>query len=121
MASVAFFIADAASGPLVVTPPGIDANDLNLAQIVTFSVLGGLVGVGLAVLCTRFARPARTFLIICMVSLMLYGITPFPTSEATSTAIWLNVIHIAAALPIVGLLTLWIANTTNISTPNAAT
>jgi len=38
------------------------------------------------------------------VALVMYGTVPFTAAEETTTAVWLNVMHVLAALPIVGLL-----------------
>ena len=47
--------------------------------------------------------PTRiTFVVICVVGLVLYGIVPFTAAEETATAVWLNLMHLAVALPIVG-------------------
>ena len=37
-------------------------------------------------------------------ALVMYGTVPFTAAEETTTAVWLNVMHVLAALPIVGLL-----------------
>lgn len=102
---VVFLIADAASGPLRVTPPGGDAvEDLAIGQAIVATLVGGVVGTGLAALLRRFGRSATAFLAVCVVGLALYAIAPFTAAEETATAIWLNVMHLAAAVPIVGLL-----------------
>ena len=42
------------------------------------------------------------FLAVSLLGLTLYGILAFVRAEETYTAIWLNAMHIAAAVPIVG-------------------
>lgn len=102
---IVMFIADAASGPLLVTPPGGDApEEVPIGGAAIFTVLGGLVGTALAIALLRVATPRRIFLIVCVAGLVLYGIMPFTAAEEVSTAIWLNVMHVAAAVPIVGML-----------------
>jgi uncharacterized membrane protein len=114
MVAVVYFIADAVSGPLTVTPPGGDGvEEVPISAAVTFTVLGGLVGVVLALLSTRLKRSVNVFTGICLVSLVLYGIAPFGAAESTSTAIWLNVMHLAAAIPIVGMLRQWLIGVVN--------
>lgn len=102
---VVYLIADAASGPLLVTQPGSDAADeVTLGAVLTFTVLGGVVGLGLALVVHRRRWSPSTFVAVCVAALVLYGIMPFVAAEQTSTAIWLNAMHLAAAVPIVGLL-----------------
>jgi len=102
---VTYLVADAASGPLLVTQPGSDSPEaVPLAFALVFTLIGGAIGIGLAYVVNRFARPRITFVAVSLVALVLYGIMPFTAAEATSTAIWLNAMHVAAALPIVGLL-----------------
>ena len=100
---VGFLVADAGSGPLTVSMPGNDSVErITIAQVVMFTVLGGAAGIGLALAARRLSRPRATFVAVCAAALLLYGITPFAAAESTSTAIWLNVLHVAAAVPIVG-------------------
>ena len=71
-----------------------------------FTVLGGVIGLGFALLAKRFLdNPVPAFLGICIVGLIVFGIFPFTAAEETATAIWLNVMHVMAAIPIVGSLT----------------
>jgi hypothetical protein len=100
---VGYFAADAMSGPLLVTPPGGDSvAEVTIGQALMFTVLGGGVGIGLALGAQRLGRPQASFVAVCVVALVLYGIMPFAAAEETSTAIWLNILHLAAAVPIVG-------------------
>ena len=102
---VTYLIADAASGPLLVTQPGSDTpEEVPVGAVLVFTVLGGAIGTGLALVANRFRRPRTTFVTAAGVALLLYGIMPFTAAEATSTAIWLNAMHLAAAVPIIGLL-----------------
>lgn len=102
---VTYLIADAASGPLLVTQPGSDTPEqVLMAQALLFTVIGGAAGIGLAFVVKRLGRTRTTFVAIAGVALVLYGIVAFTAAEQTSTAIWLNAMHLAAALPIVGLL-----------------
>lgn len=102
---VSFLIADAVSGPLLVTQPGSDTPDeVPLAAAMIFTALGGGVGIGLSLIAKRLRRPRSIFAAVAITALVLYGIVPFTAAEETSTAIWLNVMHVAAAVPIIGLL-----------------
>lgn len=106
---VVYLIADAASGPLLTTQPGADsAQEVPLAGAIAFTVIGGLVGAGIAYLSARTSRPVEIFVGICVVGLVLYGLLALTAAEETATGIWLNVMHIAAAIPIVGLLARWL-------------
>ncbi len=104
--AIAFFIGDAVSGPLMVTPPGGDApEELVLAPAVFSTVIGGIVGLGLATLFKRVVgNPVPAFVGFCIVALIAYGAFSFTAAEEFATGVWLNVFHIAAALPIVGAL-----------------
>ena len=105
LVAVAHVAADAMSGPLLVTPPGGDAvEEVTIGLALMTTVVGGVVGIGLALVAQRFGRPKATFVAVCVVALVLYGAMPFTAAEETTTAVWLNVMHVAAALPIVGLL-----------------
>lgn len=105
--AITLLIADAVSGPLLVTAAGTDvAEEAPLAGAIMFTVLGGVIGLGIAALAKRFlGNPVPAFLGICIVGLIVFGIFPFTAAEETATAIWLNVMHVVAAIPIVGLLT----------------
>ena len=100
-----YLLADAASGPLLVTQPGSDTPEaVPLGLALVFTVLGGGFGIGLAFVVNRLGRSRTTFVAIAVAALALYGTMPFTAAEETSTAIWLNVMHVAAAVPIIGLL-----------------
>lgn len=104
---ITFFIADAASGPMLVTAAGSDvAEEAPMVGAIMFTVLGGVIGLAIAALTKRFlGNPVPAFLGICLVGLIVFGIFPFTAAEETATAIWLNVMHVVAAIPIVGMLT----------------
>ena len=110
LGATVFFIASATTDNLLVTPPGGDeAQDVAFADIIVFTLLGGLVGAALAGGVTRFAaRPQLTFSVICIVGLLAYGIMPFVAAEEAAAAFWLNAMHVAAAVPIVGGLARWL-------------
>ncbi len=75
------------------------------------TVAGGIIGMALASLARRFTpRPQIAFVSVCILGLIGYGILAFIRADQNSTAIWLNVMHIAAAIPIVGALTYLLAN-----------
>lgn len=108
---ITFFIADLISGPLMATQPGADGpQDVPLGGAVFGTVIGGLVGTVLAVVIARLKGAVPIFLLVCLVGLVLYGWFALSAAETQSTGIWLNVMHIAAAVPIVGQLTRWISS-----------
>jgi len=81
------------------------AKQLEVFPAIAATVASGVVGAGLARLTPRFAQPARTFVGLCLAGLVIYGYLTVARSDNNSTVIWLNVMHVAAAVPIVGLLT----------------
>ncbi len=100
-------IADAISGPLMVTSPGADApEELALSAALFGTVAGGIAGLVLAALCGRLlgAKATTAFLAICLVGLVAYGAFSFSATEEIATGAWLNAMHVVAAIPIVGLL-----------------
>ena len=102
---IVYLVADAVSGPLLVTQPSSDEiTEIALGAVVAFTVLGGAVGLGLALVVNRRGWPPSTFIAVCIAALALYAIVPFTAAEQTSTAIWLNAMHLAAAAPIISLL-----------------
>ena len=102
---IVYVVADAVSGPLLVTQPSSDEiTEIALGAVVAFTVLGGAVGLGLALVVNRRGWPPSTFIAVCIAALALYAIVPFTAAEQTSTAIWLNAMHLAAAAPIISLL-----------------
>ena len=102
LACAAYLVANAGSGPLVVTEVG----EIALSNVVGFTVLGGTVGATLAYLAGRFARrPRLTFLAVTIIALAGYAVVPFTAAESTQTAVWLNVFHVVVAIPVIGMLT----------------
>lgn len=102
LVSAAYLLANAVSGPLVVT----DVGEVALSHVVGFTVLGATVGATLAYLAERFARrPRLTFLTVTIIALAGYAVVPFTAAESTQTAIWLNVFHLVVAIPVIGMLT----------------
>lgn len=102
--AIVYGIAQAFDADLRVTAMGADsAEEVPLATALLMTAIGGVVGLALAALARRFTRrPALVFLGVCLVLLVLDGINPFVASERVSTGVWLNLMHLAAAVPIVG-------------------
>ncbi len=107
---ITFFIADVVSGPLLASQPGADGpQEVPLGGAVVGTVIAGVVAIVLAYITSRMKRSTAIFLLICVVGLVLYGLFAWSAADSQSTGIWLNVMHIAAAVPIVGQLTRWVS------------
>ncbi len=102
--TVMFFVASAATDNLLVTPPGGDApEEVVLGSALFAAAAGGVVGTVLAWAMSRFApRPRNAFVTVSVIGLALYGIVPFTAAEETATAVWLNLMHLGVAIPVVG-------------------
>jgi len=108
---VVYLVATWAGDNLIVAPEfgGGDAKELTIGIAVAATAAGGILGAFLARIARRFtSTPRTTFAVAVTVGLILYGILAFLRAEATSTAIWLNLMHIAAATPIAGALIVWL-------------
>lgn len=105
---VVYFIADAASGPLMATGPDGEMAEVPVAGAMIATIIGGLVGVLIAFLVRNLSRAVEIFVGICIVALVLYGVFAIAQADSLATGVWLNVMHIAAAVPIVGLLARWL-------------
>jgi hypothetical protein len=105
---VTFFIADAVSGPLMATDPAGAVTEVPLPGAIIGTVIGGIVGALLALGVRNLDRSVEAFLGVCLIGLVLYGIYAFVQAEGFAAGLWLNVMHIAAAVPIVGILTRWL-------------
>lgn len=104
---VTALVADAISGPLLVTSPGAEGPEaLALGAAIAGTVAGGIAGLILAAIIGRFfaAKASTVFIGICVAGLVAYGAFSFSAAEQFSTGLWLNVMHVVAAIPIVGLL-----------------
>lgn len=102
LVAAAYLLANRVAGPLVVT----DAGEITLANVLGFTILGGTVGAVFAYVTGRFARrPQLTFLALTLIALAGYAVVPFTASESAETAIWLNILHVVVAIPVIGMLT----------------
>ena len=106
---ITFFIADLISGPLMATQPGADAaEEVPVAGAAIGTIFGGLVGMVLAFAASRIAWSTVVFVGVCLVALVLYGLFAWSAADTQSTGVWLNVMHLAAAVPIMGQLIRWL-------------
>ncbi len=71
------------------------------SQVFGMTILGATVGAGLAFASRRWVRrPRPVFLTVTLLAVAGYSSVPFVAAEATSTALWLNGLHIAVAVPV---------------------
>lgn len=98
--AVVFLIGTAVSGPMSVEMP--QHMDIALPQVVgstlMFSVLGSLV---VALIALRTRQPRRTWVLLTVVGLVLYGVMPFVATPSVATALWFNVMHAVAGLVVI--------------------
>jgi hypothetical protein len=94
--TIVFFVATQMSGALVVNMSG--EMELTAVQPFIFTLLLGVLG-GSAVgfIAMRTAQPRRTWVIVSIVALILYGVPPF-VSAGIATALWFNVMHAVAGI-----------------------
>jgi len=93
---IVFLIATQISGALIVTMPA--EMEVAIIQPFIFSLLLGILGSVIAgFIALRTAKPRRTWIIIAVGALILYGVPPF-LSAGVTTALWFNVMHAVAGL-----------------------
>ncbi|MEM7273075.1 MAG: DUF6069 family protein [Actinomycetota bacterium] len=106
---IVYLIGDAVSGPLLAESPGTDGpEEVPLFGAAFSTVVGGIFGTVLALILSRLPRSVELFTGICVVILVLYGIFAFGAADDAATGVWLNLMHLAAAIPIVGSLAGWL-------------
>ena len=103
-----FFVADAASGPLIAETPDGELGEASVVGAVVFTILGGIIGTGIAYLLRKRPRAELRFINICAVFLVIFGAWAFNQANDLTTGIWLNVMHLAAAAPIIDQLRRWL-------------
>lgn len=103
LALIVYFIAQAATDNLLVDTGGDQPEEVPAFGVVTASIVGGALGTLVAWLTGRFtSRPRQIFLVVCVFGLLLSFTNPFVAAEETATAIWLSLMHIVVAIPVVG-------------------
>ena len=117
--AITYLIADAISGPLIATGPDGELAEIPLGAAIFATVIGGIVGTVLALLVRKRAKAATVFQSICAVALVLYGIFAAVQADSASTAVWLNVLHIVAAIPIIGSLVNGLQQGGSVAAPTA--
>jgi hypothetical protein len=92
---VVFYVANAVTGPLVVQLPA--EMTLEVVQPLIFTVMLSILGsLIVSFIAMRFANPRRLWVTLTIIGVVLYGVPPFLSADAT-TAIWFNVMHAVAA------------------------
>lgn len=88
---------------LVAGPDGAPA-EVATDMVAGMTVLGGAVALLLAWAARRWApRPRTAFVVTTVVGVLAYAGVPFAAAESLSTALWLNLYHVAVAVPLVAL------------------
>ncbi len=108
LALVVYGVARAAGDPMIVTPPGQATQQVPVGAVIGATVMGALAGLVLALLARFTPRPRLVFLVVTVVGLVLSFASPVSAAQETSTAVWLNVMHVvvfaAVVLPLARLL-----------------
>lgn len=101
----AYLVALGLGADLLVAGPDGTTMEVTSGMVFGMTVLGGSIGVALAWVFGRWApRPRVTFLATTLVALAAYAAVPFAAAEAVATAVWLNVFHVAVAIPVLWVL-----------------
>ncbi len=106
--ALVYWIADGVSGPLRANGPDGELADVPLGGGLLFTAIGGLVGAGIAYGVRNMNRSVDIFALVCLLALVAYGIWAIVAADGMATGLWLNVMHLAAASPIIGMLTRWL-------------
>lgn len=108
LAVVAAFVADTVSGPIRVEAFGDPVAAIALSDVILYTALGGVVGMVGALAFRRLRSGPLVFGALCVVVLIAAGALSLVAAETTAGGVWLNVIHLAAAGPIVTALGHWL-------------
>jgi len=73
-------------------------------QVILLAIAGGVAGWLLALAANATQNPPRTFLIAAGIGLLLSFLAPILVTGAVSTALVLCLMHVAVAIPVVGML-----------------
>jgi len=102
LVTVIWVVARVTGEDFLIQAPGSDTKEklpIYFPPIVT--VLLGAIATGVALVFRWRRWGARVFYAVAAVFLILYGIAAFGGADTTGTCIWLNVMHVAAAIGIV--------------------
>ncbi len=106
--TVVWIVADTSSGPLLAEDPDGVLAEVALGGALVATVIGGMLGTLMAFVLRGRPGAPRRFMNICATMLVLYGVFAFVQAEDLVTGVWLNVMHLAAAAPILDQLTRWL-------------
>lgn len=105
LAASAYLIAQEFADPLIVSGAG----EVTLDNVTGFTVFGAMIGAALAVAIGRYTRkPRPMFFAVTMIALAGYAVVPFTAAESIETALWLNLLHLVVAVPVIGMLARWL-------------
>ena len=91
-----------AAPEVTVDADGGTAEVVSLGDVLVATGVGSLGAVALAALLRRFSRrPRPTFLVVCAVTLTFHGLLAATVAESLGSAVWLNVLHLGVAAPLV--------------------
>ena len=108
LALAVYAVARGVGDPMTVTPPGQATQQVPVGAVIGATLMGALAGLGLALLARLTPRPRLLFLVVTVVGLVLSFASPLSSAQQTSTAWWLNLMHVvvfaAVVLPLARLL-----------------
>ncbi len=102
---IVFFVAKATGANLKVTPEFSSSapKDLPLEEAIAATLALSILGVFLAWGIGKFLpHPKIIFLVGAIIGMIGYGALAFAKADAIGDALWLNAMHFAAAIPLVG-------------------
>lgn len=101
----AYLVAVGVGHGLLVAGPDGTAMEVTSGSIFGMTVLGGTIAVALAWAFGRWsARPRVAFIATTVVGVLAYAAVPFVAAETVASALWLNGMHLAVAIPVLTIL-----------------
>ncbi len=99
-AYVVYGVARATGEEIVVAAGGGEPVAVPPVAIAFATIVGAVGALLVALLLRRVAKPRQTFLIVAVVVLVLSFIQPFTATDTVAAGIWLCVMHVAVAVPL---------------------
>jgi hypothetical protein len=97
--AVAFFIAVAISGDIVTTNSPMT---ITVFHVIGFTIFqGGILGAIFAWFMLKTSSPSKNWKIYATLLLVVSFILPFGGVQTTTMALWLNLLHVIAAIVII--------------------
>ncbi|MEM9200742.1 MAG: DUF6069 family protein [Actinomycetota bacterium] len=103
-------VANVASGSILVEQGDLDLAEVRLLGALVAAVVAGVLGTVVAFVLNGRPRADLRFLNISGVVLILTGAYAFSRASDITSGIWLNLMHLAVAAPIVDQLRRWLVN-----------